>query len=86
MFYRLLGMAVWKGGRLYLRSRYAGRMPTRPIAALVALLVVGAGVVLLAARRGGDSSSGDPPRHECVGAIRADCAYAATLARGSCAK
>ena len=55
MFYRLLGMAVWKGGQLYLRSRYGGKMPARPIAALVALLVVGAGAVLLAARRGGDS-------------------------------
>ena len=45
MFYRLLGMAVWKGGRFYLRSRYGGKMPPRPVAALVALLVVGAGVV-----------------------------------------
>ena len=56
MLYRLLGMAVWKGGRLYLRRRYGDNMPARPIAALVALLVVGAGAVLLAARRGGDSS------------------------------
>jgi hypothetical protein len=56
MLYRLLGMAVWKGGRLYLRRRYGGTMPARPLAALLALLVVGAGAVLLAARRGGDSS------------------------------
>ncbi len=55
MFYRLLGMAVWKGARLYLRRRYGGRPPARVIAALGGALVVGAGAVALAARR----SSGD---------------------------
>jgi hypothetical protein len=56
MLYRLLGMAVWKGGKLYVRRRYGGRMPSRPIAAIAGLLVVGAGAVLLATRHGGDSS------------------------------
>jgi hypothetical protein len=56
MFYRLLGMAVWKGGKLYLSRRYGGRLPSRPIAAIGALLVVGAGAVLLAMRHGGESS------------------------------
>ena len=56
MFYRLLGMAVWKGGRLYLRRRYGGRPPARVVAALGGLAVVGAGVAVLAARHGGGES------------------------------
>ena len=56
MFYRLLGMAVWKGGRLYLRRRYGGRPPARVVAALGGLAVVGVGAALLAARHGGSDS------------------------------
>jgi hypothetical protein len=55
MFYRLLGMAVWKGGKLYIRHRYGGRPPARLMAALGGLLVVGAAGALLAARSGGSS-------------------------------
>jgi hypothetical protein len=55
MFYRLLGMAVWKGAMLYFRQRYSGRPPARRIAALGGLLVVGAVGAILAARSGGDS-------------------------------
>jgi hypothetical protein len=54
VFYRLLGMAVWKGGRLYLRRRYGGRPPARVLAALGGVLVLGAGAAVMAARRGGD--------------------------------
>jgi hypothetical protein len=54
MFYRLLGMAVWKGGKLYLRRRYGGRPPAKFMAALGGLLVVGVAGALLAARNGGD--------------------------------
>ena len=50
MFYRLLGMAVWKGAKLYLRRRYGGRPPARLLAALGGLLVVGAGAAVLASR------------------------------------
>jgi hypothetical protein len=57
MFYRLLGMVVWKGAKLYLRRRYGGRVPSRLLAALGAVLVVGAGAAVLAARRGGDESA-----------------------------
>jgi hypothetical protein len=57
MLYRLLGMAVWKGGRLYLRRKYGGRTPSRLVTALGGVLVVGAGAALFAARHGnGDSS------------------------------
>ena len=54
MLTRLLGIVVWKGGKLYLRRRYGRRLPSRPIAAIGALLVVGAGAVLLALRHGGE--------------------------------
>jgi hypothetical protein len=52
MFYRLLGMAVWKGSKLYLRRKYGGRPPSRLIAALGGVLVVGTVAALLAARHG----------------------------------
>jgi hypothetical protein len=53
MLYRLLGMAVWKGGKLYLRRRYGGRPPARVLAALGGVLVL-AVAVLLASRSSGD--------------------------------
>ena len=52
MFYRLLGMAVWKGSKLYLRRRYGGRPPARLIAALGGVFVVGTVAALLAAKHG----------------------------------
>ena len=52
MLYRLLGMAVWHGGKLLLRRRYATYVP-KPLLAGAALAVVG-GVVLLAARHASD--------------------------------
>ena len=52
MLYRLLGMAVWKGARFYLRRKYGGRTPSRLVAALGGVLVVGAGAALFAARHG----------------------------------
>jgi hypothetical protein len=57
MFYRLLGKALWRGGKLYIRGRYGRRMPSRPIAGIAALLVVaGTVAALLATRHGGDSA------------------------------
>jgi hypothetical protein len=52
MFYRLLGMAVWKGGKLYLQRRYGGRTPAKFVAALGGLLVVGIAGAILASRNG----------------------------------
>ncbi|MGI8922124.1 MAG: hypothetical protein ACR2HD_10745 [Solirubrobacteraceae bacterium] len=40
--YRLLGMAVWKGGRWYVRRRYLGRGPSRR------RVIGGAAVVVIA--------------------------------------
>jgi hypothetical protein len=51
MFYRLLGMAVWKGGKLFLRRKYGPTFVPKPLLAGAALTLVG-GAVLLAVRRG----------------------------------
>lgn len=51
MFYKLLGMAVWKGGKLALRRRYGSTYVPKPLLAGAALAVVG-GVVVLLVRSG----------------------------------
>ena len=49
-FYKLLGMAVWNAGKLYLRRRYV----PKPVLAGVALaLVSGIAVAVAASRRNG---------------------------------
>jgi hypothetical protein len=52
MFYRLLGMAVWKGGRFYVSRKYGGKLPARALAGIGGLLVLAVGAVLFSARRG----------------------------------
>jgi hypothetical protein len=52
MFYRLLGMVVWKGAKLYLKRRYSGGPPARLLVALAGLAVVGVGAAVLASRNG----------------------------------
>jgi hypothetical protein len=54
MFYKLLGMAVWHGGKLFLRRRYGSAYVPKPVLAGAAVAVLG-GVVLAvaAARRSG---------------------------------
>ena len=51
MFYKLLGMAVWHGGKLFLRRRYGTYVPKPVIAG--AAVAVAAGVALALARRNG---------------------------------
>jgi hypothetical protein len=56
MFYKLLGMAVWNGGKVFLRRKYGSTyVPKSVLAGVVvaALAVAGAGVAL-AARTGDD--------------------------------
>jgi hypothetical protein len=50
MFYRLLGMAVWKLARLYLGRRFAPNVSTKALAAGGAV-AVGAAVAVLALKR-----------------------------------
>jgi hypothetical protein len=53
MFYRLLGMAVWNGGKFFLRKKYGRAYLPKPVIAGAVLAVAG-GVVLLVTRHGGD--------------------------------
>ena len=52
MFYRLLGMAVWNGAKLFLRRKYGRAYVPKPVLA-GAVLALAAGVVLLVARHNG---------------------------------
>lgn len=55
MFYKLLGMAVWHGGKLYLGRRYGPHAREKALAAGGAL-ALGAGVLALALRRTGSDA------------------------------
>jgi hypothetical protein len=50
MFYKLLGMAVWKGARFFLRRRYGPTYAPKPLLAAGVIAIV-AGVAVLASRR-----------------------------------
>ena len=56
MFYKLLGMLVWRGGKLFLRRRYGPTYAPKPLVAGAVLAIVAVAVAaLLAARRDSDS-------------------------------
>jgi hypothetical protein len=57
MLYKLLGMAVWHGGKLFLRRRYGSTYVPKPVLAAAAVAVV-AGVVLAAAAAKRNASEG----------------------------
>lgn len=48
--YKLLGMAVWRGGRWYLRRTYGHLIPSRRTV-LVVLVAGGVGAAVLVGRR-----------------------------------
>jgi hypothetical protein len=55
MFYKLLGMAVWNGGKLILRRKYGATYLPKPVLAGVAVAGVAAtAAAIIAARRNGD--------------------------------
>jgi hypothetical protein len=54
MFYKLLGILVWNGGKVVLRKRYGPTYAPKPVLAGAVIAVV-AGAAVLAARR--ESSS-----------------------------
>jgi hypothetical protein len=54
MFYKLLGMAVWNGGKYYFRARYGRTSIPKPVIGGAALAIIAAvAAVLMAARRNG---------------------------------
>ena len=53
MFYKLLGMAVWKGGKTFLRRKYGPTYAPVPVLAVFVVLV-GLVVGLLFAKRDSD--------------------------------
>ena len=50
MLYKLLGMMVWKGGKLVMRRKYGSTYAPKPLLAGAVIAAVAA-VALLAARR-----------------------------------
>jgi hypothetical protein len=50
MFYKLLGMLVWNGGKVLLRQKYGRTYAPKPLLAAGVLAVV-AGVAILASKR-----------------------------------
>jgi hypothetical protein len=54
MFYKFLGMAVWNGGKLYLRRRYGSTYVPKPVLVGAAVAgIAGVALALAAARREG---------------------------------
>lgn len=53
MAYKLLGMAVWKGAKWFLRRKYGAAMAPKPLLA-GGLLILVAGIILASRQRGGD--------------------------------
>jgi hypothetical protein len=57
MGYKILGYAVWHGGKFYVRRRYGGGSPTKRYAAL-GLVALGVGALVL---RGSQSHGPNTP-------------------------
>jgi hypothetical protein len=55
MAYKLLGMAVWKGGKLFLRRKYGPTYAPKPLVAGGVLVAAGVVGVLLLAKSRDDS-------------------------------
>jgi hypothetical protein len=51
MFYKLLGMVVWNGGKLVLRRKYGRTYTPKPLLAGGVLAIVGAVALLVLSRR-----------------------------------
>ncbi len=56
MLYKLLGMAVWHGGKYFLRRRYSTYLPIPVLAGAAVAAAGGVALAVAAARRNG---SGD---------------------------
>ena len=52
MYYKLLGMAVWHGGKFLIRQRYGVKLSKKPLVAGAAMATVaGVGLAVAGARR-----------------------------------
>ena len=56
MLYKLLGMAVWYGGKYFLKRRYSAYLPTPVLVGLGAAAVGGVALAVLAKRNGSNGS------------------------------
>jgi hypothetical protein len=54
MFYKVLGMVVWKGGKWFLRRRYGAAMAPKPLLAGGAVLLIAGAVLAARSRNGSD--------------------------------
>jgi hypothetical protein len=57
VLYKLLGMAVWKGGKWFVRRRYGRFVPSRRVAAAGFIGLAVAGLALGRSRQGGQLTS-----------------------------
>ena len=53
MFYKLLGIAVWKGSKALLRAKYGSALAPKPLLA-GGLALAAAGVLVAVLKHGGD--------------------------------
>jgi hypothetical protein len=55
MYYKLLGMAVWHGGKLLLRQKYGRQYVPKTLLAGAAVAAAGAARLFIARRNGSES-------------------------------
>ena len=55
MFYKLLGMAVWHGGKYFLKRRYGAYLPTPVLVGVGAAAAGGIALAIVASKRNGSS-------------------------------
>jgi hypothetical protein len=55
MFYKLLGIAVWRGGKYVLKRRYGAYLPTPVLVGLGAAAAGGVALAIVTAKRNGSA-------------------------------
>ncbi len=56
MFYKLLGMAVWKAAKIFLTRKVSHASPTKPLVAGGLVVALIGALLLVQSRRGGNGS------------------------------
>jgi len=57
MAYRLLGLVVWKGAKLFVKRKYGSTAPKAALIGVVVAVLVGAAIVARGLAGGGDDDS-----------------------------